>query len=63
MLSFFKEIRIYLGIIFLLITHPPNSDEGNDGDGGLTESRVSQNRDVPNGSGGDEGNQSTNSDF
>lgn len=44
-------------------THPPNSDEGNDGDGGLTESRVSQNRDVPNGSGGDEGNQSTNSDF
>ena len=43
--------------------HPPNTDDGNDGNGGLTEPWVAEDGDVPNGGGGDDANQSTNSDF
>ena len=44
-------------------THPPDPDDGDDGDGGLTEPRVTEDGDVPNGGGRDNANQSTNGNF
>lgn len=44
-------------------SHPPNADDGNDGDGGLTEPGVAKDGDVPNGGGRDNADQSTNGDF